>query len=124
MALCVACGIVAERTDVRGVTFRHRYDGLEQLASVEVGEYIGADSVSGYPASLNPPGGGGVPVDRVGFVEYQNHDRGHLETVTAHSSVGVRSEHCCYDGMGATSSPCAKRPRRGRMPARAASLSS
>src|SRR5690606_24676083 len=86
-------GRVAERIDARGVVFRYRYDGLDRLASIEVGSYpaasaSGEDFIPGYPASMQAPGPlgqpGGVPADRIGYVEYAyDSRRGQLTSVTA-----------------------------------------
>jgi YD repeat-containing protein len=66
-------GRLAERIDERGVALRYRYDDVDRLSSVEVGHYetgtSGTVFVSGYPESVLLPGGG-VPVNRVGFVRY------------------------------------------------------
>jgi YD repeat-containing protein len=74
-------GQIAERIDVRGVALRYRYDGLQRLQSVEVGHYSGSTFVAGYPSTMTPPTG--VPVDRIGFVEYVYTPRGELYEVIA-----------------------------------------
>jgi len=79
-------GNVAERTDARGVTFRYSYDLQGSLKSTEVGHYEVSTSGSavfsaGYPTSMTPAGG--VPVDRVGFVEFEYDESGRLIRSTA-----------------------------------------
>ncbi len=94
-------GRVAERIDARGVVFRYRYDGLDRLASIEVGSYpaasaSGEDFIPGYPASMQAPGPlgqpGGVPADRIGYVEYAyDSRRGQLTSVTAKAAAAPSS---------------------------------
>lgn len=74
-------GRVAERVDARGVVFRYCYDDVGRLKSTTIGHYSGGVYADGYPDSMTLSTG--VPVDRIGYIQYTYDDRAHLATVTA-----------------------------------------
>ncbi len=98
-------GLVAEREDYRGVVFRNRYDDLGRLTSVEVGHYatpgLASSFTATYPPSMTPSTG--VPMDRVGFVEYEYDNAGDVFRITARAAQSggiITQSQFDYDERG------------------------
>ena len=97
-------GKVAERIDARGLSFRYFYDALGRLLEVVVGRYEDPEFLDygeKFPDSMSVASG--TPLDRVGYVQYEYDDRGHLSDVRAYVSRGgevVSHNRYTYDLRG------------------------
>jgi YD repeat-containing protein len=95
-------GLLARRTDARGVTFQYFYDGLDRLTEIQVGRMSGLEfKFMDLPENMQV--NGALPSSLVHRVTISYNPRGLVERVTAYGPGGseiVSESAYVYDGRG------------------------